>query len=105
LSRYDQPGFAGEFPGRGPLDAGSLSNTHGSDGAPAARPDGTSLGVQRIGWSFDSSQGQPGYTVPQGTDSTASAANPMLDKVSGQVTPVAAPPGHVVTPHHPNAGH
>lgn len=88
------------------LDAGSwyATGAQGSDGAPAARPDGESLGIQHVGWSFDSSQGQGGYSVPQGLDSTAAANSPMVDKISGTVTPEAAPPGHVVTPHHPGAG-
>lgn len=99
----DQP-LAGSWFG---LDPGRFYATgaEGSSGAPAARPDGSSLGVQHISPVFDSSQGGNGYSVPQGTDSTNAASNPLKDIVSGVSTPPAVPAGgRVIAPRGPGSG-
>lgn len=102
MSRYEQPGFAGAFP-TGPLDAGSLSNAPGSAGAPADADGNQGGGVPvHVSFSFDSSQAG-GYSVDQGPKSTNAASDPLLDKVSGTVTPTSWA-GHVCGPSHPNAG-
>ena len=96
MSRYDQPGFAGEIPGLGMVDAGSLSNCQGSDSpgehAGNYQDTGASLGTVPVSRPYDSvAAGIP--MVEQTTGSTNSAIDPMLDRVSGARTPPPVPPG------------
>jgi len=97
----DQPIESTGIPG---WSASSIydTNAHGSDGG--MRPQSSELGQAPVAADpFESGQQTARPMAAQGYSSTASDANPMLDRVSGTVTPAAVQPGQVVTPHHPNA--
>ena len=103
MSRYDQPGFAGAFPG-GDLDAGSLSGAPGSSGAEPHAGGGGQLGMVSATRPFDSVQ-EPGTVAmaTQGYGSTAPGSNDTnMEKISGVTSPTSVD-GYVVTPNHPNA--
>ena len=81
------------------------TGAQGSTGGQHHPGGGGEYGPQRVSDPYNSAQAPADLpTAMQGYDSTASTIDVMKDVVSGAVTPVAAPPGHVVTPHHPGAG-
>jgi hypothetical protein len=76
----------------------------GEGSAGGMRPPSGELGQVPVAADpFESGQG-PRPTAAQGHLSTSNDNNPLFDAISGVTTPEAAPPGQVVTPHHPNAG-
>jgi hypothetical protein len=99
MARYDSPGFAGAFPTGDPIDAGSLSNAHGSTGG--MRPASDDLGAQHVSAGYDPNMSAD---VPQGSLSTSNDANPMRDGISGQDQSPDWMSGRPVGPAHPNAG-
>jgi hypothetical protein len=106
VSRYEIPGFAGEFPTGEMLDAGSLSNSQGSAGGqPHGAGDGGVVGShpEYSGWT--SSQLPPdGGTATVGALATQAAGSTMTDGISGITQANTAGTGRVIAPRGPGAG-
>ena len=97
MAKYDSPGFAGPVPGIGDIDANAYGmtapGTQGTDSPVPYNDHGTPVGSSPVTGPYQSIHTQmPLPVVTSTTTSTSSAANPMLDKVSGadQTQDVAA---------------
>ncbi len=103
MSKYDSPGWVQSLPGIPDFDP-HQTNTQGSTGA-LGHADGERPGerVQVTDWSGSA---QDTYTAQVGPESTWAASDQTaVGVIGGSVVPgPAAPPGTVITPHHPGAG-
>jgi hypothetical protein len=108
VAAYDSPGHADPLPGIPGFQSHDSGMTAPGSDSPGAQPGpyhqgGAAVGSAPVSRPYDSvATGIPQIT--QYTDSTTSAINTQVDPVSKADQTQDPGAGHVVTPHHPNAG-